>query len=198
MSNNWTEVVVEQLDGKELDVAVVQAVLERHAEMDWYDGDHPDWVNEIIDRSKDWNDPTRYLPNKAAVRGTQWGKYMVDADWAKVSRKLTKKLGRVRLTVVEEWTADEPGQSRNVYVAGQHLPAESATAMLVNDLVRDLIDVDAVPEVLTWDQIDAVRKFDPRQQFILVPIKPDAEPWCNHDPVAVVDGRCECGEVVAA
>lgn len=50
-----------------------------------------------------------------------------------------------------------------------------------------------VPGSQTDDEIRAVAAID-LLRHLVAEYEETEEPWCNHDPVAVIDGVCECGD----
>jgi hypothetical protein len=138
--STWTEVTVEHVDGDEIDWAVVESVLEEHAGMDFFNGEGPNHP-PLPESAHD--------PNRAVVVASQQGKYMVDADWRDVSRRLIEQLGNVRLTVTEEWDDEGPGRDSTVYEDGKAVDAKSTSMRDVNDELAKLLDVSQPPETVT-------------------------------------------------
>jgi hypothetical protein len=46
------------------------------------------------------------------------------------------------------------------------------------------------------DTVESIATAAKRAHYAANLIAYETEPWCNHDAVAVVNGVCECGEVI--
>jgi hypothetical protein len=164
--SSWTEVTVENVDGDEIDYAMVEVLLTEHVGMDFFDGDSP---HHPPGRPPEW------LPARAVVVASQHGKYMVDADWPDVSRRLIEQLGNVQLTVVEEWDDEGPGRDSTVYEDGKVVEAESTSMRDVNDALAAVLDVSQPPVVLTWQEVFDDNQAPEGSRFIVAPPKDGAK-----------------------
>jgi hypothetical protein len=155
--STYTGVTVEHLEGDEIDPEEVFKVLEEHVDLDYFDGEQP---HRGYDRG---------VPQKHVATAAQYGKYMVDGDWAKASEELGPT---IRLVVYEEWNDDDPGGSTCTYIGGTQIVDQSFTKTDVNDALLAVLDVTKPPEVMEPNAQGVVLGWYPAgTRFIMVPPK---------------------------
>jgi hypothetical protein len=135
--STYTRITVTHLGGDPLDPDAVFKVVEAHLDLDYYDGDGPDYAY----------DGATYAYDGAtfAVSADQHGKYSatLGANVGDLSSELTRLFGNVSLQIEEDedWDDDGPGASCDVWIDGKRVKAASSTMMHVNEELAELLDV---------------------------------------------------------